>query len=131
MEINLNNTIQSANPATNNNSAGITAPQTDAQKADLNASRVVSPKEAAVLEDKASSAEQSRFEQIKSRASKFISGDNPFLNDIKFTVYGAGKAPVSEYVIRFTDLSTGAVQVKTEAQLFEGTGGGDLVSGQV
>jgi hypothetical protein len=131
MEINLNSTIQSTNPATNNNTAGTAAPQTEAQKADLTATRVVLSKESAVLEDKASSSEERRFEQIKSRASKFVGGDNPFLSDIKFTVYGQHESPVNEYVIRFTDLSTGTVEVKTEQQLYASTQGGDLISGQV
>jgi hypothetical protein len=133
MEINLNQVQQSTSQATNTGLTGAAAPQTEAQRADVSATRVVSPKESAVLEDKASGADEARFSAIKSRAAKFVGGENPFLSDIKFTIYGqnASNSGIGEYVIRFTDLSTGRVEVKTDFQLFEGTGGGDLVSGQV
>lgn len=133
MEINPSNTIQSASPTSNNNSTGVTAPQTDAQRADVNATRVVSPKETVRLEDKASGAEEHRFEAIRSKAAKFTGGDNAFLSDVKFTIYGAAQTQsgLNEYYIRFTDLGTGAVDVKTESELFASTSGGDLVSGQI
>lgn len=132
MEINLNNVVQSANPATTNNTAGVAAPQNQDQRADVNATRVVSAKETAHLEDQASSSEQKRFESVKGAAAKFISGANPFLNDIKFTIYGtSAPARVGEYVIRFTDLGTGSIEVKTEAELLGVSGGGNLVSGSI
>lgn len=133
MEINLNNAIQSANPTSSNNAAGISAPQTDAQRADVAATRAVSNKESANLEDRASSSEERRFEAVRTKAAKFVGGENPFLQDYKFTIYGSSQAAgaVNEYVIRFTDLKTGAIETKSEADLFAGTGGGALLSGQV
>lgn len=128
MEINLNN-VQSANPATNNNAAGVAAPNTNEQRADISATRVVSPKETANLEDKASSADERRFDAVKTRSLQYSKGENYILNDIKFTVYS--KQSPDEYLVRFTDIKTGAIEIKNEAELFRGTGGGDLVSGQV
>ena len=132
MEINLNNVVQSANPATTNNTAGVTAPQNVDQRADVNATRVVSAKESANLEQQASSSEEKRFSGVKDAAAKFVAGANPFLNDIKFTIYGSSApAKVGEYVIRFTDLGTGKVQVKSEAELLKSSEGGNLVSGHI
>ncbi len=129
MEVNLNSAVQGSSPASSNNAAGVSAPQ----RADVAATRPVSSKETANLENKASNAEQRRFDAVRSRAATYVSGANSVLNDIKFTIYsGSSKSSVSyEYVVKFTDVSTGAIETKTEAQLFQGTGGGDLVSGQV
>lgn len=134
MEINLNNAISNTNPATSSNVSGNAAAQNIEQRADVAATRVVSAKESANLENQAASSEQKRFENVKSSASRFISGANPFLNDVKFTIYGQSNAnKVGEYTIRFTDLGTGKLEVKTEQQLASlvGTGGGNIVSGQI
>ena len=134
MEVNLNNAISNTNPATSSNVGGTSAPQTVEQRTDVAATRVVSNKESANLENQASSSEQKRFENVKSSASRFISGANPFLNDVKFTIYGQSNSnKVGEYTIRFTDLSTGNLEIKTEQQLasLTGTTGGNIVSGQI
>ncbi len=132
MDINLNN-VQASNPASTNNLTGTAAPQTEAQKSDQQVQRVTVAQESANLENNASNADEKRFEAIKSRATTFISGSNPFLNDIKFTIYGQSPiaSQINKYEIRFTDLKTGQIEVKSEAELFAGTGGGDLVEGRV
>lgn len=132
MEISLNN-IQAPAPATNNNLVGVAAPQTEAQRSDQSVQRVVANNEAAALENKASNPDQTRFDAIRAKATQYVDGANPYLKDIKYTVYrGANYGPTSaQYVVRFTSLDTGKVEVRTEQQLFSGESGGSLVSGQI
>ncbi len=132
MEINLNNLVQNSNPAVNNSAAGVAAPINNEQRADLSVTRVVSGQESAHLENQAASSDQKRFESVRSTASRFVDGKNKFLNDTKFTIYGASNEGRGiDFTIRFTDLSSGAIEVQTEQQIYGSTGGGDLVSGQV
>lgn len=113
--------------------AGVQAPQTQAQRADVAATRVVNTKGAAEGNIQQYSHEKT-LEAIKSQ-SKFVAGENPFLSDISFTIYSAGEDPIAgggtEYVIRFTDISTGEVQIKTAPELFRGAGSGGVVTGSV
>jgi hypothetical protein len=113
--------------------AGVQAPQTQAQRADVAATRVVNTKGASEGNIQQYSQEKT-IDAIKSQ-SRFVAGANPFLSDMSFTIYAAGESPVAgggtEYVIRFTDLSTGEIQVKSAPELFQGTNGGEIVNGAV
>jgi hypothetical protein len=115
---------------TNNYAAGVVAPQTQAQRADAAATRVVQTKDS--QQSNLQFSQGRTLEAIKYQA-RMVAGDNPFLNDISFTVYTNGNAtlPGSEYVIRFTDVSTGQVTLKTAPELFAGADGGALVNGSI
>jgi hypothetical protein len=106
MEISNVNSIQSANPTSNTNLTGAVAPQTEAQRADVSATRVVSTADTADIESRASSSAQHRFEAVKSKAVQMTKGENPFLNDMVFTIYGGEdrNAKLGQDVIRFTDI---------------------------
>lgn len=116
---------------TSNYAAGVVAPQTQGQRADLAATRVVSTKETA-RGDVPQYTQGKALEAIKYQA-RMVAGENPFLNDISFTVYtnGNSELPGSEYVIRFTNVSTGEVTLKTAPELFAGAGGGSVVNGSI
>ena len=132
MDVSVNTNSNAANQQLNNTNAGVAAPQTQGQRADQAAERVVATKSSASLENDAQNLDQKKFDLIKKVAAQFSVGDNPFLNDVKFTVYNNGQQSTGgEYVIRFTDLSTGQIDVKSEVQLLGQSAGGDLVSGNV
>jgi hypothetical protein len=125
------------NPSTTTNAnpqiaTGVAAPATDAQKADQAATRVVQTKETANFSQDLQGSEQKRFQAVR-QAAQFVSGENAFLNDIvnqAYTIYNSGP----QYIARFTDLSTGAVTVKTESELFAQAGNnieGSIISGTV
>lgn len=131
MEVNLNS-VQSATPSSSQNLSGVAAPQTEAQRADQSAQRVTQSSGAQDLENKAASADERRFAAIKSVSSAYADGDNPLLKDIRFTVYKSlVSSDLSQYTIRFTNVDTGEIEVKSEADLFHKSGGGDVVSGNV
>lgn len=109
--------------------AGNVAPQTEPQRQDYTVQRVTTSDQSSHIEDNARDSETRRFQTLKSVAASYIAGKNPFLNDVKFTVYNrANNAQIGNFEIRFTDLSTGVVEVKSEAALL---GAGNIVSGQV
>lgn len=120
---------QGANSTTN--LAGTAAPKTEGQAADLKAERVVQAGDSAKLENAAKQAEETRFNNIKRLATQYSAGKNPYLNDVSFTVYNGSQAG-NTYEIRFTDISSGIVDVKSEAELVSlGSSGGNIVEGTV
>jgi hypothetical protein len=127
--------VQNQQQITNTSAqVGVAAPQTENQRTEASAKSVNNAESSRSLEDYTSSEhlEQKRFENVKSIAANFSSGENPFLSDISFTIYkDVQTAGLGRYEIRFTDISTGKIEIKTESQLFANTSGGDLISGQV
>jgi len=127
-------TLNTSQPTqgTNNSTAGqagSAAAQTEGQKADATAQRVVAGTEKQSLENNADNADQKRFDVIRRAAAQFSKGDNSFLNDVKYTVYNGGGE--STYEIRFTDVNTGTIDVKSEAQLLGTQNAGNIVSGSI
>ena len=102
-------------PNLNNNAhVGTTATRVDTQQTEINVQRVAEVKESFEPQVEARSPEEARFEAIRA-AARYYKGANPFLADIKYTIYKNNQA--NEYEIRFTDVGTGDIEVKTERQL--------------
>lgn len=129
-------TINTSQPTqgTNSSSAGQTgaaAAQTESQRADATAERVVASAEKQNLENDVNHAEKRRLDLIKKTAAHFSSGDNSFLSDIKFTVYNQSHTAGGDYEIRFTDLSTGAIEIKNDVELLGTASAGEVISGSI
>lgn len=131
--INTSQPTQGTN-SSNTSQTGVAAVQTEGQRADQGAERVVVANEKQNLENDLSNAEQKRFEAVKRAAANFIKGDNPFLSDVKFTIYNSSVPTASEigsYEIRFTDLNSGKVDIKLDAELLGTASAGEIVSGNI
>ncbi len=110
---------------------GVAASQTEAQRADVSAKRVVQVNEKVAVEDNAARAEEKKFEAIRSASARFVSGENSFLRDIKFTIHNSqNNSAGNEYEIRFTDISSGNIDVKKDIELLGGASG-NVVSGNI
>lgn len=130
-------TINTSQPTQGTNSSnasqtGASAALTEGQKADLNAERVVASTEKQDIENSLKDAEQRKFDLIKRTAASFSKGDNPFLSNVIFTIYDNQFASQqSDYEIRFTDVSTGKIEIKGEVELLGMSSAGEIVSGDV
>jgi hypothetical protein len=137
MDISINTNSNPANQQINNQQAGVAAPASDGQKADYNAERVVASKEYAQLDDNIRNLEQKKFDLVKRVAAQYSAGGNSFLSDIRFTIYNNESKSSSngEFFIRFTDLSSGNIEIKNESELLKlpglGSTSGEIVSGNV
>ncbi len=120
-----------SNPNSSTSQTGAAAAQTETQRADANVQRVTNVEEKSSLEDNTKNVEQKRFDLIKRTAASFSSGDNAFLSDIAFTVYNGSQATEGQYEIRFTDISTGSIEIKNDIELLGTSSAGELVSGSV
>lgn len=131
MDVTIGNSqpVQGTNNS-NSSQTGVAAVQTQSQKADLSAERVVASEGKQSLENDAKNAEQKKFDLIRRTAANFSKGDNSFLSDVKFTVYN--KAAAGEtYEIRFTDVSTGKIDIKTDVDLLGTVSAGEVLSGNI
>lgn len=130
-------TINTSQPTQGTNSSnasqtGVSATQTEGQRADLSAERVVASAEKQNIEQDVNNAEQRRFDIIKRTAANFSKGENAFLSDIKFTIYnGSLSSQTSDYEIRFTDINTGKIEIKNEVELLGTSSAGEIVSGSI
>lgn len=132
MDISVSSVQNQQQIANNAAQAGVAAPQTEPQKADYTAQRVTKADQSAQLEDNARNSEQSKFNTLKTISANFTGGENPFLSDISFTIYNkTNNAKIGNYEIRFTDLGTGQISVKSESELLASVPTGELVSGNV
>ncbi len=114
--------------------AGVAAVQTTDQRQDFTAQRVVSTQEKSNLEENAARSEEKRFETLKGLAVKLVSGENYYLSDMVFTVYSGNLPSTNQYEIKFTDISTGRIETKSEPEvilLAGGGGSGSIVSGSI
>ena len=118
--------------ASNATQSGVVAPQTENQRAEASAKNVTVSDSSRQLVDNARDAEQKKFDSIKQIAASYKSGKNPFLNDVSFTIYnGSRDSVIGSYEIRFTDISTGSIEIKSESELFAASGSGVIASGSV
>jgi|GEM_PF-2956491 len=132
MDLSISSIPNQQQVSNNSAQAGNVAPQTEPQRQDYTVQRVTSTNDTAKLEDNARDAESKKFNTLKSVAASYTGGDNQFLSDISFTIYNKNNnAQISNYEIRFTDLSSGAIQIKSEAALLAEAPSGELVSGTV
>ncbi len=134
MEINGVTNIQSVQVSQNTApQSGAPAVQTVEQRQDFTAQRVVSVGEKSAIEQNAARSEEKRFEALKGVAVRLVGGDNPYFNDYVFTIYkGAQNNSLDRYYIRFTDISTGRIETKSEVEVFQlGGSSGNVVSGSL
>lgn len=130
MDVSSLNSVQTNQSQSVQSSAaqtGVSSAQTEAQRADVSAQRVVSVSEKAALEENAARAEEKKFETIKNAAAKYVDGANSFFKDVRFTV---NDSLLGATEIRFTDISTGEIEVKKDIELVTSVSG-NVVSGNV
>lgn len=111
--------------------AGIAAPKTEVQAAEIKAERVVNTKTDNKPEPELKNPEQSRFQAVKQAAEQALRVDPYAVSDVRFTIYKALAGNESIYFTRFTSLRDGKVTVVPEQTLVGqfGKGFGTLVDG--